>query len=448
MDVIDQKVREILRVRYAIDAIPEDQANQVQTSQKFGQDIAYEVAKKSIVLLKNDDHILPIDKSKVKKIAVIGLNAKASTAAGGMGAGVKTLYEITPLQGILNEVGNEVEVIYAPGYKNYRGMFGRRMIGRPGAEDIAAEIDEPADPALLEEALDAARQADIVIFFSGTNKNIETEGSDRKDIMLPVGQDEIVRALREANSNLVTVNISGGPCDLNEVEYNSKALVQGWWNGLEGGHALADVLFGKIAPSGKLPFTFPVRLEDSPAYALGNFPQGQEIQGDLFGNQYREDIEGQKAALADAGNAYYTEGSLVGYRWFDTKKVDVMYPFGHGLSYVDFDYSNIKASVRKGKITVSFDIENLGDLDADEVAQIYVRRPESKLEWPEKELKAFGRVNVYHGSKFNVSMDIPVDDLRYWDVESHSWVLEPGNIEILVGSSSRDIRLATTVNVQ
>lgn len=448
MEVIDQKVREILRVRYAIDAIPEDQANQVQTSQKFGQEIAYEVAKKSIVLLKNDDHILPIDKSKVKKIAVIGLNAKASTAAGGMGAGVKTLYEITPLQGILNEVGNEVEVIYAPGYKSYRGMFGRRMIGRPGAEDIAAEIDEPADPALLEEALDAARQADIVIFFSGTNKNIETEGSDRKDIMLPVGQDEIVRALREANSNLVTVNISGGPCDLNEVEYNSKALVQGWWNGLEGGHALADVLFGKIAPSGKLPFTFPVRLEDSPAYALGNFPQGQEIQGDLFGNQYREDIEGQKAALADAGNAYYTEGSLVGYRWFDTKKVDVMYPFGHGLSYVDFDYSNIKASVRKGKITVSFDIENLGDLDADEVAQIYVRRPESKLEWPEKELKAFGRVNVYHGSKFNVSMDIPVDDLRYWDVESHSWVLEPGNIEILVGSSSRDIRLATTVNVQ
>ncbi|MCF0178525.1 MAG: glycoside hydrolase family 3 C-terminal domain-containing protein [Bacteroidales bacterium] len=452
MEVIDRKVKELLRVRFAIEAIPEDKANIEMTSKEFGQQIAYQVAKKSIVLLKNDGGLLPIDKSKVKKIAVIGLNATASTAAGGMGAGVKTLYEITPLQGILNEVGSDVEVTYTPGYKNYMGMFGRWMQNSGNGGNIAAEINEPADPAMLADAVLAASAADLVIFFAGTNKNIESEGSDRTNIDLPVGQNEIVKAIAEANPNLVTVVISGAPTDLRQVVEVSPALVQGWWNGLEGGHALADVLFGKIAPSGKLPFTFPLKLEDSPAYALDLFPQKNEVQGDLFGNQYRQDIGGQRAFRAPAApDALYSEGLLVGYRWFDTKKMDVLYPFGYGLSYVDFEYSGVKADKasykENGKVKVTVNVANNGGMEADEVVQLYVHRNDAKVEWPEKELKAFQRVTVQPGETKSVVLEFPVSELRYWDVESNGWKLEHGSVDILVGSSSRDIRGKATINI-
>ena len=452
--VIDDKVRELLRVRFAITPIPEDQANTQMTSQPFGQQIAYEVAQKSIVLLKNEAAALPIDKKEVKKIAVVGLNAKASTAAGGMGAGVKTLYEITPLLGILNEAGEDVEVEYVQGYKNYMGMFGSWMRRGAGAADnsIATAIDEPADPAMLAEAVEAAKNADMVIFFAGTNKFIESEGSDRQNIDLPVGQNEIVKALAEANDNLVTVVISGGPCDLREVNKYSKAVVQGWWNGMEGGTALADVLFGKIAPSGKLPFTFPLQLEDSPAYALDVFPQKADVAGDLFGNQYRQDIAGQRRFRQPASpDALYSEGSLVGYRWFDTKNVDVLYPFGYGLSYVTFDYANIKTNKTSYKenatIKVSFDITNNGDMVADEVPQVYVRRIDAQVEWPEKELKAFDRVTIPAGQTKTVTLEIPVSELRYWDESINGWNLEKGKIEIVAGSSSRDLHLSTVVTL-
>ncbi len=209
--VVDDKVREILRVRYAIEPIPEDEANIVMTSQKPQQQIAHEVAQKSIVLLQNDG-ILPLAKS-TPKIAVIGLNAKASTAAGGMGAGVKTLYEVSPYEGIASHA--EGEVSYAQAYKNYVGMFGRWL----GASDpsVATEIDEAPSPELLDEALKNAAEADVVIFFSGTNKSIESEGSDRENIDLPVSQNEILAKIAEVNPNIVTVNISGGPCDLREA---------------------------------------------------------------------------------------------------------------------------------------------------------------------------------------------------------------------------------------
>ena len=456
MEVIDRKVREILRVRFAIEAIPEDQCNKANPSDAFGQGITYEVAKKSIVLLKNEGAMLPINKKNIKKIAVVGLNATASTAAGGMGAGVKTLYEITPLKGILNEVGSDVEVTYVKGYKNYMGMFGRWMMMRGGnaaaAEDLALESNEPADPKLLEEAVSAAEAADVVIFFAGTNKNIESEGSDRENIDLPVGQNEIVKALSKANSNLITVVISGGPCDLREVVKYSKAIVQGWWNGMEGGHALADVLFGNIAPSGKLPFTFPQKLEESPAFALGNFPQKSEVEGDLFGNQYRQDIQGQRAFRRPAApDANYSEGMLVGYRWFDTKKVEPLYPFGYGLSYVNFSYSDIKTDKNSykenGTIKVSFNLKNEGDMEADEVAQLYVHRVDAKVEWPYKELKAFDRITLAPGETKVVTLEVPVESLRYWDVKSNSWQLENGTIEILVGGSSADTKLSATVKI-
>ena len=445
--VVDAKVREILRLRFAIDPVPEDVANTIMTSQPETQRIAYEIAQKSIVLLKNEAGNLPIAKD-VKKIAVIGQNAVLTTAAGGIGAGVKTLYEISPLEGIQARAEKAgVEVVYAPGYKNYQMRMGW---GRPSAGPVnplvANSIDEPADPALLAEAVALAKDADMVIFFGGTNKSIETEGSDRKNIDLPCGQNEVIKALYEANPNVATVLISGGPTDLRYLEPYSPSIVQGWWNGLEGGTALAEVLFGDIAPSGKLPFTFPLKLEDSPAYATGSFP-GEGSGEDLFTLMYRLDATGYTreqiqeyiASLPDPVSEY-REGILVGYRWYDTKDVPVMYAFGHGLSYVEFEYGTLTCKQKKDKIQVSFDIMNLGDMEADEVAQLYVKRLDSKVERAEKELEAFERVALKAGETKNVTLEFPLSELAHWDNETNGWVLEPGKIEILVGSASNDIR--------
>ena len=441
--VVDAKVREILRLRFAIEPVPEDVANTVMTSQPETQQIAYEIAQKSIVLLKNEAGNLPIAKD-VKKIAVIGQNAVLTTAAGGIGAGVKTLYEISPLEGLQARAGEDVEIVYAPGYRNYTMRMSWGQPAPLGPLD-AASPEEPADQKLLDEAVALAKESDMVIFFGGTNKSIETEGSDRKNIDLPCGQNEVVKALYEANPNLVTVLISGGPTDLRTLEQYSPAIVQGWWNGLEGGTALAEVLFGDIAPSGKLPFTFPLKLEDSPAYAMGNF--GQHDSEDLFTLMYRLDATGYTreqiqeyiANLPDP-ESVYSEGIFVGYRWFETKEVPVMYAFGHGLSYVDFEYGALTCKQKKDKIQVSFDVKNLGNMEADEVAQLYVKRIGSKIERPLKELEAFDRVTLQAGETKNVTLEFPVSELAHWDNETNQWVLESGKIEILVGSSSDDIR--------
>ncbi len=443
-DLVDEKVRQILRVRFAIEAVPDDVANTIMTSQPECQDIALQVAEKSIVLLKNQAGILPLSK-EVKRIAVIGQNAVLKTQSGGMGAGVKALYEVTPLEGIVKRAGSDVEVVYAPGYKNFPGRRWGPAPATPNPLEAAA-IDEPADPALLAEAVALAREADVVLFFGGTNKSIETEGSDRTNIDLPVGQNEVVKALYEANPNLVSILISGGPTDLRQLEPVSPAIIQGWWNGTEGGTALAKVLFGDIAPSGKLPFTFPAQLEDSPAFAMGNFPD-KNAGGDLFTLMYRQDRTqmtreqiAEMMAKMPKPVSKYTEGALVGYRWFDTKNVKPMYAFGHGLSYVDFQYGVLKASADKKGVKVSFDITNNGKMDADEVVQLYVHRLDATVEWPYKELKAFQRVSLQAGETKTVTLEVPVDDLRYWNVDKNAWDLEHGKLEILVGAASDDIR--------
>ena len=226
--VVDAKVREILRVRFAIDAIPEDQCNLETASQPESRRIAYEVASKSVVLLKNENGILPIGKD-VRKIAVIGRNAAALTQSGGMGAGVKSVYEVTPLDGLVSHAPEGVTISYAPAYKDYMGMFAfwrgpKYLEEHP---EIAAEIDEPADPAMLAEAVAAAKEADLVIYFFGTNKSIETEGSDRIDIKLPLDQERIAAELYKVNPNIVGVMISGGPCEIDGISKYLPAIVQG-----------------------------------------------------------------------------------------------------------------------------------------------------------------------------------------------------------------------------
>lgn len=457
-DIINLRVREILRVRLAIKPIPADEANKEVTSQPAQQKIAYDVASKSIVLLKNDG-TLPLDLSNKPVIAVIGANAEQTMGLGGMGAGVKTLYEVTPLEGLKNKIGDKAEIIYAKGYEpvvfDFAKMF-RRRNQKP--EEIEKEKQEEAILAqkLSKEAVEVAAKADLVLFIGGDNRAVETEGSDRKDIKLPSGQDALIQTIAAVNPNIVTVLVSGAPNDLNVVKPLSKAMLISWFNGTEGGNALADVLVGNISPSGRLPFTLPIKLEDSPAYALGNYPQGKkgdDVFADLVAKTEDVGKTGEKAKEEDLSNdpntAIYSEESLVGYRWFDTKNLPVMYPFGYGLTYTTFDYSGLQTDKDKyGKndvIKVSFELKNTGEMATDEVPQVYVHRINPSVEWPYKELKAFSRVSLNPGESKTVTLEIPVQSLQYWDETLQAWNDDLCNIEVQLGASAGDIKLKKEV---
>ncbi len=452
-EIIDQRVREILRVRLAIEPVPEEEANREITSKPAQQKIAYDIACKSIVLLENNG-ILPLDLREKPVIAVIGDNAVRTMGLGGVGAGVKTLYEVTPLEGLKNRIGEKAELVYAQGYEPVLNAgFGRRF-GRKSPEEEEEENrqKELAKQNLTAEALRKAAEADLVLFFAGDNRWVETEGSDRRDMMLPSGQDELIQKIAEVNPNIVTVLVSGAPNDLNIVKPNSKALVLSWFNGTEGGNALADVLTGNISPGGRLPFTIPIKLEDSPAYALANYPQGQAGRDVFVGlvEETNPEMRSQSAEPdskrpADPNTAYYSEESLVGYRWFDTRQKPVMYPFGYGMTYSLFEYSSLKTDTESyGKddvITLSVNLENRGGVTADEVVQAYVHRINPSVEWPNKELKAFSRVTLSAGEKKTVTLEIPVMNLRYWNESIQAWDHDVCNIELMVGASVEDIRV-------
>ena len=434
VDAVDQRVRELLRVRLAVEPIPAEKANVEMTSQPVQQKIAYNVAAHSVVLLKNEG-LLPIDTQKYKKIAVIGDNAVQTQSLGGVGAGVKTLYEVTPLAGILSRLEGKAEVTYAQGYAKYTAEDRHRRM---------PAVREP-DQKLMEEAVELAGKSDLVIFVAGNNREIETEGSDRTNIMLPMGQDELIKALAAVNPNIVTVVVTGAPADLRVVKEISPSIVVSWFNGSEGGNALADILVGNIAPSGKLPFTFPVQLEDNPAYALGVFPQKVEMgNSDVFVNLVNRRRDRNSIKL----EADYAEDIFVGYRWYEAKDVPVLYPFGHGLSYVDFEYSDLTLKSSAKGVKVSFNITNTGGMEAEEVVQIYAGRPESVITRPEKELAGFQRVTLQAGETKNVTVDIDKEVFRHWDEASDWWTVEKGAADFFVGSSSDDIRLTGKTTIK
>lgn len=426
--VIDQRVREILRVRLTVKPVAKETANSLPVGNPEEMATALEVARRSIVLLKNES-LLPIDLKRVKRVAVIGENAVTKMALGGVGAGVKTRCEITPLEGLQTLFGNSVSITYAPGYKSFdRESRNKRMIPQ-----------QPADSQLMAEAVEAAKKSDLVIFFAGDNREVETEGSDRKSIMLPSGQDELATALAKANQRLVTVIVSGGPVDISTVNKVSGALLASWFNGSMGGKALAEVLTGKVSPSGKLPMTWPNRLEDVPAYATGTYPQhiDNNNQGDIFVDITRNRSNDRRQQLI----ANYAEESLVGYRWYDRKQAPVAYPFGFGLSYAQFVYSNLEVQPTSEGFDVKFDLANTSAVDAEEVAQIYVSRPSSKIERPVKELKGFQRIALKAGERRTVTIPVRRADLCHWDESSQSWMLESGAMTVLVGGSSDSLPL-------
>lgn len=461
--VIDQRVREILRVRLAVEPVPADKANKVMTAQPEDAQITYEVASQSVVLLKNQNDLLPIDLSKVKKIAVIGDNADKKMANGGVGAGVKALYEITPLAGLKNRIGDNAQIVYAQGYTSQqaRGGFGGfGGFGRRGG--APANTSKPDDTAakLKDEAVKAAKGADIVLFIGGDNRQHETEGSDRRNMDLPYNQEDVLEAVAAVNPNVVFIAVAGAPVDLNRVQACCPAIVQSWFNGTEGGNALADILLGKISPSGRLPFSYPIKLEDSPAYATGSFPQTDApINQDVFVSLVQKDDKAEEMlkGATGRGTALYSEDLLVGYRWFDTKNKPVMYPFGFGLGYSQIEYTDFslvtetanQKSYKDGdRIMFTITLKNNGKYDQFDVPQVYVHRVDSKVEWPYKELKAFGKYKVLAGQSLNEGLIIPVEDLKYWDEEKHDWVLEPGKIELLLAHDAGNVVAKLEVEIR
>ncbi len=433
--VIDQRVREILRVRLTVKPVDKAVANSQPVGNAEEMATALEVARRSIVLLKNEG-LLPIDLKRTKRIAVIGENAVTRMSLGGVGAGVKTRCEITPLEGLQTILGSSVKMTYAAGYKSFDRDSRNKHL----------DPIQPADRQLMAEAVKAAKQADLVIFFAGNNREVETEGSDRKTITLPSGQDELAAALAKANQRLVTVVVSGGPVDISTVNEVSGALVASWFNGSMGGQALAEVLTGEISPSGKLPMTWPKKLEDVPAYATGTYPQqvSNNNQGDIFVDITRNRSNERRQQLV----ANYAEQSLVGYRWYDKKNVAVAYPFGYGLSYATFQYSGLAVKPTTEGFDVSFTLENTSDRKAEEVAQVYVSRPTSRVERPVKELKAFRRVALKAGERRTVVVPIRRADLCHWDEPAQTWLLEPGNMTVLVGGSSDNLPLKQNTTIK
>jgi beta-glucosidase len=423
VSVLDDKVRRHLYVMFKLNLIHDPSetnavaAVQTPLSTKAHQEISRRVAQESFVLLKNDG-LLPLDLARIKTVAVIGANASAAFAHGGGSATIKAPYEITALQGISNRLGDGVKIIYAQGYHPPAGS------GRVDYNPNGAETKSEFDPQLAAAAVAAAKSADVVIYVGGLNHRggYDTEGADRKDLKLPGGQDELLKAIVKANPKTVVVFNGGGAVEMDNAWLSRvPALLYAWYPGLEGGNALAHVLFGDVNPSGKLPCTFPKKLADTPAAAFG-----------------------PAAYPGTNGVAIYKEGLLVGYRWYDAKDIQPLFPFGYGLSYTHFKYSNLKLAPNgdaKNQVNVEFELANTGDRAGAEAAEIYVQPVRPGVSRPVKELKGFKKVFLQAGEKQLVSITLDPNAFAYYDVDKKGWVAEKGEYKILVGSSSRDIRL-------
>lgn len=414
IDPIDEKVRNILRLTFR---------TTMNTKRPWGSFATEEhalagkkIAEEGIVLLQNKNNVLPIQLNKAKKVAVIGENAVKVMTVGGGSSSLKVKYELSPLDGIKNRLAKaSVEVVYARGYV---GEASAAQDGLGVGQDLT---DNRSAAELITEAVKVAKDADYVIFIGGLNKNNhqDAEGVDRHSLALPYGQDELLVELSKANKNLAAIIISGNAVSMPWVS-QVPAIVQGWYLGTEAGNAIASILVGDANPSGKLPFTFPIKLEDNSAHALSDYP----------GNGNKETT--------------YTEGLFVGYRWNDKENIKPLFSFGHGLSYTTFKYGKVTANKTTMNadetITFSVDVTNTGKVDGSEVVQLYISDLKSSLPRPVKELKGFDKVSLKAGETKTVSITVDKAALSFFDADKHDWVAEAGDFEAIIGASSTDIK--------
>ena len=421
---LDEKVSNILRLIFR---------TSMSTLKTFGSlgspehgQAGRKIAEEGIVLLQNKNNVLPINLDKAEKIVVIGENAIKMMTVGGGSSSLKAKYEITPLVGLEKRIGLQAEVVYARGY-----------VGEPIGEYNGVKTgqnlnDDRTEDELLAEALAVAEDADYVIFFGGLNKSEhqDCEDRDRKQFDLPYNQNKIITELAKVNKNLIVVNISGNAVGMPWIN-DVPAIVQGWYLGSEAGSALASVLVGDVSPSGKLPFTFPAKLEHVGAHALGEYP----------GN--KEDLAHSKN-WGDTINTTYHEDIFVGYRWADKEKLTPLFPFGHGLSYTKFAYGKLSVDKRSmtvdETITFTICIKNTGTCEGQEVVQLYISDKKSSLPRPVKELKGFKKVRLAPGEEKEVTLTIDKEALSFFDDVRHEWVVEPGDFEAIIAASATDIK--------
>ena len=415
---LDDKVRRILRVIFRTSMRPEPNYGRFVCPEHY--QAARDIAAAGVVLLKNENNVLPLDVPQGGKIVLVGENAVKKMVVGGGSSNLKTAYEVNPLEGLQAAYDGVAEVVWERGYV---GDVGRSYNNVDTGQDLT---DNRSPKQLIAAAVAAAKDADYVIFVGGLNKSAhqDNESTDRYDTFLPYDQQDVIEALAEVAKKFVVVNISGSPVSMPWAD-KADAIVQGWYGGTETGNALADVLTGKVNPSGRLPFSVPFKYEDGPIKTERQYP-GIKEDGDQF------------------WQTHYDEGIYVGYRWYDSKGVPAQFPFGHGLSYTTFEYSNAKAakSVMKadGTLKVSVDVVNTGDRDGAEIVQLYIADTEASVDRPSKELKGFEKVYLKAGEKKTVTFEIDAKDLSYFDADKHEWVAEPGEFHALLARSAGDVK--------
>jgi beta-glucosidase len=419
VSVVDEKVANVLRVMLKTKMFDEGNREKGKMNTPEHQKAAYNSAAEAAVLLQNKGNLLPINFNKIKSVAVIGDNATRKHCAGGLSSEIKALYEITPLQAIEQKFGANVKINFAQGYE-------KQSTFKEGSNRGQANSDH-VDWKLIQEAVKVARESEVVIIFGGLNHDFDTESFDRQNMNLPYGQEVLIQEVAKANPNTVVVMVAGSPVKLAGIVNRVPAILWSWYGGMEAGNAVADVLSGKVNPSGKLPFTIPVTLDQSPAHALGNYP-GRDLKVN-----YEEDV-------------------LVGYRWFDTKKIQPQFPFGYGLSYTGFTLNSFstdkKSYGQDDTIHVKFVIKNTGGRYGAEVVQLYASDPVSSVLRPEKELKAFQKVFLQPGEMKTVELQVKIRDLAFYDETKKSWKVEAGESVLQLGNSSRNISKTVKILVK
>lgn len=407
---LDAKARNILRLIHRTAMDRDKPFGSLCTEEHYAA--AKRIADESIVLLKNDG-ILPLRPGDGERILVVGENAVRRLNEGGGSSELKAKDMFSPLAALRGTYGDRVS--YAEGYRSGRPRYGKEDIIPAGTLD-----------SLRREAIAMAREADVVIYIGGLNKNAfqDCESTDRREYNLPWGQDELIAGLAEACPRVIVANISGNAYAMPWLT-KVPAVIQSWYLGTMTGPAMADALSGAVNPSGRLPFSFPKRLEDCGAHAFGaeSYPGVETEEGPY--QEYKEDI-------------------LVGYRWHDTKKIPALFPFGHGLSYTTFKYGKPTLSSREmtggEPLTLTVQVTNTGTVAGAETVQLYVSDEKSSLPRPVKELKGFRKLHLAPGETGEATFTVTLDDLAFYNPEGGVWVVEPGRFRLLVGSSSADIR--------
>lgn len=413
--VVDDKVRRILRLMYRTNMSQNRPFGRVNNQEHL--DVARKIAGEGIVLLKNEKSFFPIKDNAKLIIAVIGENATKSLTIGGGSSELKAKNEISPLEGLKERYKNAT-IVHAIGYASGPSVYGKVIPSKLNVKQ------------LQKEAIELASKADVVLFVGGLNKNHfqDCEGGDRKSFGLPFGQDELINEILKVNKNVGVVLVSGNAVQMPWIN-NVKGLMQTWYLGSEAGNAIADVISGDVNPSGKLPFSFPKSLEDNAAHSFGEL-----------------------SYPGDGVNQYYKEDILVGYRWHDTKKIEPLFAFGEGLSYSNFEMSNVKIDKKtysKGEqIVVSANVSNTGNFDGAEVVQVYIGKQHSKVDRALKELKGFRKVFVKKDGVKTVEVLIKTNDLAFYDETISNWNLEKGDYILYVGNASNHISKELKITIQ